>query len=116
MFLSDWEFKRNLAKYSEVVDYARSGIVPRDSTIVGIEPKKNLPHVNMINASCCKDGTLVVEFHINSSVLMLHTGYLYKGYEGRNDCVNEDMRPEQNWYYLRHVVGNWYHFADQPGL
>ncbi len=41
---------------------------------------------------------------------------MYKEYDEKNICAGNSLTPEENWPYIRHVNGNWFHFSDQPGL
>jgi hypothetical protein len=98
------------------VDDVRSGVVPCGARLSIIDVKKLPTHVIRIKAARCSDGAVVVAFLTDTDVPLLHEGYVFKGYSDTNNCITADIRPEHQWPYVRHVIENWYHFSDQPGL
>jgi hypothetical protein len=116
--LADGQFKKHLPEYEEVVAEIRN-TEDFQSAAVKVVRTKRLEYLNhnirAITGERCEDGSVVVAFALNTPVLLLHDGYVYKSYNGTAACIREDLRPENRWY-LRPVTGNWYHFSDQPGL
>jgi len=42
--------------------------------------------------------------------------YHSRFYNNYAPCLNASMRIERTWPYVRHLTGDWYRFADQPGF
>ncbi len=117
----DWQFTRHLDRYNKVVDGVRNSAIscshgPCGAKFDSIDVKYRPPQVRVIQAARCSEDAVVVVFLIDADVPLLHHGYAYRRYTEANTCVTEDMRPERRWPYLRHIVGDWYHFSDQAVL
>lgn len=117
----DWRFTRHLDQYNRVVDGVRNGAIscshgPCGAEFDSIDVKYRPPQVRTISAARCSEDAVVVVFLIDADVPLLHHGYVYRRYTEADTCVRGDLRPERRWPYLRHVVGDWYHFSDQPEL
>lgn len=114
--LADRQFKKHLPEYEEALTEIRN-TEDFQSAAVKVVKTKHLEYLShnlrAITGERCEDGSVVVAFALNTPVLLLHDGYVYK--VGAGACIREDLKPEHRWY-LRPVVGNWYHFSDQPGL
>jgi hypothetical protein len=110
--VDDWQFKKQMADFVKTVDSIKSGDVPCSPSLTLIDIK-NLPrHIRAVDAACCPDGSMIVEFHLATGIPLVHTGYLFKNYTETNNCIADNMRPEQRWHYLHHITGNWYKFSD----
>ena len=120
-FLADRQFKAHLTEYNEVVAEIRNTKNLQSAALVEMVRARHLEYllhnVRSIKAERCEDNSIIVTFVLNTRVMLLHEGYLYKDYDNASaNCAKEDVRPENKWPYLRPVVDNWYHFSDQPGL
>jgi hypothetical protein len=106
-----WQFKKHMAAYDKIVDSIQSGDVSCGSTITGINITNLPPGIRNILAARCPDGSVYVEFVGKGSSFAGHSGYLFKNYTETNNCITENIKPEQN-EYLQHITGNWYRFSD----
>lgn len=125
--IADWQFRRHLDEYAKVVNAVRSG-----STVLGerggmIDAENNPNNIRTIEVIRVNDGTLIVAFEEFPQLPLVHEGNLYYGCSGSRKCgapgttleqalVNNPPAGGKQWPYVRHVVGDWYHFSDQPGL
>lgn len=118
--IADLRFKSHLSDYEKIVVELRNDAnFPNSTAGAGlnlIKDKKLPSHVQAIKAGRCGDRVMVAAFLLETDVPLLHEGYVYKGYQETDSCVGDVLKPENNWPYIRHVYGNWYHFSDQPGL
>jgi len=118
--IADKDFERHSEDYMEVVSEIRNGPSSYDSAAnrsLAIIETKNMPRgVRAIKGIRCENGAVVAAFLLNTDVPLLHEGYVYKGYDEGDSCIKPEMKLEENWPYIRHVSGGWYHFSDQPGL
>ena len=118
-FIADARFKRHLPEYSAVVDQIRDGSIscpPTCNTRLEILDIKQRPYyTRSVLAARCSDGPLMVSFLLDVGVPLLHEGYMFKDENGAR-CSTDAMRMEVKCPYVRHVIGNWFHFSDQPGL
>lgn len=119
--ISDRLFKRHYAEYSNIVRGLKDGTIPcpfpNEAKWLGEINVTRLPaQIRDIRGANCSDGGVVVYFRLDTRVPFLHEGYFFKGYGDSSNCNFGSMAPAQNWRYIRHVTGRWYHFSDQPGL
>ena len=118
--VADTRFRHHVTEYEEVVNRLRLDTNLASSptaTKLSVVNADGLPSsVRTVIAARCGQSTLVAAFLIDTSVPLLHEGYIYEGYADSDHCVVPTMRPENRWPYVRHVFGTWYHFSDQPGL
>ena len=121
--LSDRMFERHLGTYVRVVDDFRNGSVRCASTCDGvaevIEARSVPAHVRDIWGMHCEEGGVIVLFHLDTNVPLLHEGYMFRDYEESSDCGKRFGSREFVWShlpYVRQVEGNWYGFSDQPGF
>ena len=126
--VGDWEFRLHLDEYKSVVEVVAAGNVPGELD-AGIVPhpvdcrewvvpasQRRLPHrIVVIWAKRCSVG-MTVEFLVGTDVPTLHEGYVFRGYADSGSSINSKLRREWQWAYTRHIVGDWYRFADQPGF
>jgi hypothetical protein len=119
-WIADWRFRRHLNEYARVVREVKDGPNSYDASAnagLAIIEVSNLPrHVRAIKGIRCNNGSVVAAFLLDTDVPLLHEGYVYKGYEEGDSCIKESMMLQNNWPYIRHVTGSWYHFSDEPGL
>jgi hypothetical protein len=116
VFIADWLFRKNLNEYARVVEDVRSGTIPCNPRFERLDVREMPGQIVAIRAARYSRDEMIVEFLIGSDVPLLHTGYVFKGYDEANSIVPKGLRPETKWPYVRHVLGDWYHFSDQPGL
>ena len=114
--LADRQFKRNLTKYEEVVEEIKHTEHFRSPELKIVNTSHQVSGVRAIKAARCADGTVVVAFLLDVDVPLLHEGYLYKDSPGSTTCVEGKTKLESNLPYTRPIIGNWFHFSDQPGL
>ena len=114
--LADRQFERNLSKYEEVVAEIKNTENVRSPELNVINTSHKVYGVRAIKAARCADGTVVVAFLLDVDVPLLHEGYVYNGSQENITCLETKAKPERNRPYTRPVVGNWFHFSDQPGL
>jgi hypothetical protein len=107
---ADWEFKAHLQEYVEVVGDVKNGAVFCDTTLRIITPKVLPSNVKRIMAVRYPDGSVIVMFLVGGSFPLYHTGYLFNGCGENNSCITQ-YKLLENKYYLRHVIGDWYHFS-----
>ena len=114
---------KNLNTYSRVVDDFRKGTISCtgscNASIELLQVPSRPPHVRDIWGARCDDSGVVVLFRLNTDVPLLHEGFLFKDYGEVSNCGVQALSPEVGWPhtpYVRHIVGHWYHFSDQPGL
>jgi hypothetical protein len=113
VLVDDWRFKRNLAKYTRIVNSLRDGTVACSPTLSPVEIKDGSTHVSDIWAACCPDGSAIVELPGASGGALFHVSYLFKNDPGSNACLNQAVQMEQQRNpHQRHIVGNWYHVTD----
>jgi hypothetical protein len=122
-YITDWLFMKNLNTYSSVVDDFRNGTISCTRPCTG---KMELMHLARRPAYVldvwgvhCDDGGAIVLFLSDSDVPLLHEGFFFKDYGASSNCEKESLSPESGWpnaAFVRHIVGRWYHFSDQPGL
>jgi len=123
--ISDWRFGRHLGEYSKVVDGFRGGTIACQTTCdAELDPVESTktpadigPPVGVGNVwgERCDDGGYAVLFRLDTDVPLLHEGYIFKGYGEKSNCNTGSETPEKRWE-IRHVMGQWYHFSDKPGL
>jgi hypothetical protein len=116
VFIADQLFRSHLNEYSQVVDDVRSGVIPCGAGLSILDIKEYPTHIIAVKGARCTNGAVVVAFLVSTDIPLLHEGYVFKGYAETNTCVADEIRPERQWPYVRHVMEKWYHFADQPGL
>jgi K+ transporter len=114
--LADRQFKRSLSKYQEVVAEIKNTQNFRSPELNIVSTGHQVYGVRAIKAARCADGTVVVAFLLDVNVPLLHEGYVYDGSQENTTCLGEKAKPENNWPYIRPVIGSWFHFSDQPGL
>jgi len=121
--VSDRMFERNLADYSAIVSKFRSGDLKCSDDCEGKRSPINLmshvPRVFDVWATHCNDGGVVVLFRLDTDVPLLHEGYVLKDYGEAGDCnrlYGWRESPSEELPFIRHVEGNWYRWADQPGF
>jgi hypothetical protein len=118
--IADWRFKQHLSEYNSVVNDVKNDTVSCGASCGTELHETNVkilpPNTIAIRSAQCENGALIVAFFLDTDVPMLHEGYLYNGFGENNVCVTADMKRENEWPYMRHVIGNWYHFSDEPGL
>jgi hypothetical protein len=103
----DWWFKKHMAPYVKIVDLTQGGAIHCNQNFATIRDITNLPpHIRYVSAACCPDGSVLVEFRIDTLPFPLR-GYLFKNYAETNNCI----KGQHQWHYLRHITGNWYEFA-----
>jgi hypothetical protein len=119
-FIADWEFKRHLSEYLNVVEGLKSGRIPCgngcNGTFVTLHLKEQPKNIKFLEAARCNDGTVGVAFFVDTDVILLHEGYFFKGYGDDSDCSAHPWSLDKKYPYVRHVGGQWYHFSDKPGL
>jgi hypothetical protein len=114
--ISDCEFRLYLNQYTSVVEALRepSSQFPggcRSNTVLATP--RSLPRriVALTEMRC--GGGITVAFLVGADPPRLHEGYVFRGYDDRDPAVNKALRIESQWLYTRHIVGDWYRFADQ---
>jgi hypothetical protein len=116
--LADRLFVRRLPEYQRAVEEVRnnqSAIAPEGDLVV-VTVNAMPRGVRSVRTAQCQDGTIVVEFLLDTRVILLHDGYVYQTHSENEPCLNEAGKGHASWPYLRHVKDHWYHFSDQPGL
>jgi len=117
VYVGDWQFRRHLDEYVGIVDAVKKGTFPCGPKLTQIEVNNRPPHVNLVWAACCPDGSVTVDFYSITGVPLVHAGYLFRGGSQTNSCMMETMRLERRrWPYQRRITENWYRCSDQPGL
>ena len=115
--LADYQFKKHLSEYNEVVMEVKKTKIVQTAALVEVIRAKRLEYLlhnlRIISATRCEEDSIVVTFTQNTQVMLLHTGYLYR--DGDSSRCKQGA-PESKWPYLRPVIDNWYRFSDQPGL
>lgn len=116
-------FLKNLDAYSSVVNDFRKDTIsctnPCTKKMEIIQVPRRPAHVGSIWGVHCDDGGAIVLFLRDTDVPLLHEGYFFKDYGARSNCAEDSLSPESGWPrapFVRHVVGQWYHFSDKPGL
>jgi hypothetical protein len=109
--ISDWRFKSHISAYDRVIESIQAGTLPCSDTFATLNYSDLPPNIRNIRASCCPDGSMLVECYNKGSSSAGHTGYLFKNYLGTSDCVANNVKLERIWR-LHHITGNWYRFAD----
>jgi len=116
--ISDWRFERHLAEYSRVVDGLKNGTVscatPCNGKVEVIEATNHPATIRGIWGARCDDNGALVLFMVDTDVPLLHEGYFFKDYGKNSDCDTRAVSPEEP--YVRHIVGMWYRWSDQPGF
>ena len=77
------------------------------------------PRVLDVWATHCDDGGVVVLFRLDTDVLLLHQGYVFKDFgEASNGSKLYGWlaSPSSELPFVRHVQGNWFRWADQAGF
>jgi hypothetical protein len=116
--IGDTEFRLRLDEYENTV---RTLDEPQNEFPEGcrsaiVAPNRKLPHrIIWLEKKRCGAG-MTVAFLVGTDVPLLHQGYVFRGYDDRNPSINQALRIESEWPYTRHIVGDWYRFADQPGF
>jgi hypothetical protein len=116
--LADFFFTRRLPEYQREVDSIRNdeNFAAARGRFV-LERTNAVPRgVRAVRAAQCKNGTFVVEFLLDTHVILLHDGYRYQTGSEDEPCLIGAGNVKLTWPYLRHVRDHWYHFSDQPGL
>ncbi|SRR5260221_5457120 len=110
-FVDTWWFKQRMAAYVKIVDSIQSGAVPCSPAIARIDIK-NLPSgIGSVAAARCPDKSVLIEFYGKDGFFAGHTGYLFKHYTETNNCISENIKPEQV-KHLQHIMDDWYRFSD----
>lgn len=116
-------FVKNLSAYSNVVDDFRKGSIFCANSCTGsielIQLRSRPAHVRDIWGMHCDDGGVIVLFRIDTDVPLLHEGFFFTDYGGTSNCAVKKLSPDSGWPhapYVRRIIGQWYHFSDQPGL
>jgi hypothetical protein len=113
---ADYQFKKHLSEYNEVVAEIRNTKNLQSAALVEMVRANRLEYLlhnlRSVNAARCEDKSIVVIFTLNTQLMLLHEGYIH----GDSYSCVEDIRRERQWPYIRPVIDNWYHFSDQPGL
>jgi len=118
--IADRHFRKRSEEFMQVVGEIKNG--PRsydaatNTSLAIIETQHPPRGVRAIKGIRCDSGAVVAAFLFSTDVPLLHQGYVYKGYNEGDPCIKQGMKLDENWPYVRHVDGNWYHFSDQPGL
>ena len=119
-FVADWEFGRHLNEYSRVVNDVRNGVLSCATPCQGrfslVEMRNRPKHIKALKAAQCSNEAVAVAFVIDTDVPLLHEGYVFRDFDESVACATDAVKLENNWPYIRHVSGQWYHFSDQPGL
>lgn len=114
--IADTRFERHAKEYMSLVEGLQTGAIPcvPDRSIPCSLPSQYVPsRVRVVLVERCAGGVANVEFLLDTSALLVHNGYIFKGQN--ESCLSQGARPEDQ-FYLRHIMGGWYHFSDQPGL
>ena len=114
--LNQWFFFRHLIEYEKVVSDLthNKAAVGNELKIVKID---RLPwNVQSVRYARYQNGASVVEFLNCSDIPLLHSGYVYTNRGGPNDLRGSNLDLENQWPYVRHIFGSWYHFSDSSIL
>lgn len=118
--LADYQFKKHLAEYNEVVaEVKRTKNVQTVALVEAIRAKHLeylLHNLRFISATRCEDNSIVVAFTLNTQVMLLHEGYIYSDNLTSCKVASDGIPIESKWPYIRPVIADWHHFSDQPGL
>jgi hypothetical protein len=121
--ITDWLFVKNVDAYSRVADDFRKGKISCTRSCTGemelIQVASRPARVSRVWGVHCDDGGAILLFLSDTDVPLLHEGFFFKDFEVNSNCAREFLSPERGWPhapFIRHIVGQWYHFSDQPGL
>jgi hypothetical protein len=114
--ISDCEFRLHLNEFKNTVEALGE---PSSQFSEGCRSRfvsssqRKLPYriVSLTKIEC--DGRITVAFLVGGDPPRLHEGYVFRGYDDHDPAVNKALRIESQWLYTRHIVGDWYRFADQ---
>jgi len=116
-------FVENLNTYSNVVESFKNGSISCAKSCTGsielIQLRSHPAHVRDIWGVHCDDRGVIVLFRIDTDVPLLHEGFFFSDYGETSNCAVKKLSPDSGWPhtpYVRHIIGQWYHFSDQPGL
>jgi hypothetical protein len=108
--IEDWELKSHLSEYDKVVDDVRKGTIVTATSLTWIDLKQieSLPP-GVIAIWAARDSRAVTAKFLISHGGRIGNGYIY----AEDNKTAEAGMVGASHYYLRHIVGNWFHFTDE---
>jgi hypothetical protein len=105
--IRDWQFRKNLPRYTEVVNLIEKGEIKATSSDPRIQLPNQYADLSWVTFAKTNNGSWIVEFNIGGGFPVKHSGYLYVS-TGKID----DPETLERWPYRSQVNSNWFRVSD----
>jgi hypothetical protein len=107
--IRDWQFQKNLPRYSEVVHLVEKGEIKTGSSLSKVELPQQYSNLALIAlGKTNSESGATIEFIIGGGFPVKHSGYLYIS----SGKIENDPEMLERWPYRSQIKTNWFRISD----
>jgi hypothetical protein len=106
--IRDWQFRKNLPRYMEVVQLIEKGEIKASPSGPRIQLPNQYTDLSLVTFAKTNNGSWIIEFNIGGGFPVKHSGYLYVS----TGKINSDPETLERWPYRSQITTNWFRVED----
>lgn len=106
--IRDWQFQKNLPRYTEVVHLIEKGEIKASPSDPRIQLPNEFADLSLVTFAKTNNNGLIIEFVIGGGFPVKHSGYLYVS----TGKIENDPDTFERWPYRSRINTNWFRVSD----
>ena len=106
--IRDWQFRKNLPRYMEVVQLIEKGEIKASPSDPRIQLPNQYTDLSLVTFAKTNNDSWIIEFNIGGGFPVKHSGYLYVS----TGKIDNDPETLERWPYRSQISTNWFRVED----